>query len=89
MFLLLSYLSARMRAGRQPAPVPLGPPTSCDDRGRTPAVCAELGQSSVEYAFVILVAAIVGSLAIAWATKTGAIGDLFDSMMNLVKGKAK
>lgn len=49
----------------------------------------ERGQSSVEYAFVILVAAVIGSLAIAWAGKTGAIGDLFDSMMNLAKGKAK
>ena len=48
----------------------------------------ERGQSSVEYAFVILVAAVIGSLAIAWAGKTGAIGDLFDSMMSLVKGKA-
>ena len=48
----------------------------------------EYGQSSVEYAFVILVAAVIGSLAIAWAGKTGAIGDLFDSMMSLVKGKA-
>lgn len=70
MFVLLSYLAARLRASLPQ------PPT-------------EEGQSSVEYAFVILVAAVIGSLAIAWASKTGAIGDLFDSMMNLAKGKAK
>ncbi len=46
------------------------------------------GQASVEYALVILAAAIVASLLIAWATKSQAIDDLFNTVMNLVKGKA-
>ena len=49
----------------------------------------ESGQASVEYALVLLGAGIVASLVIAWASKTGSIGDLFDGMINLVKGKAK
>lgn len=48
----------------------------------------ERGQASVEYALVILAAAIVASLLIAWATKSKAIDDLFNTVMNLVKGKA-
>ena len=49
----------------------------------------EGGQASVEYALVLLGAGIVASLVIGWAGKTGSIGELFDSMINLVKGKAQ
>ncbi len=48
----------------------------------------ETGQASVEYALVILGAAIIATLLITWATSTGAIGSLFDHVLTLVKGKA-
>ncbi len=49
---------------------------------------AETGQASVEYALVLLGAALVASLLIAWATKTDLLGQLFDHVMNIIKGKA-
>ena len=50
---------------------------------------AESGQASVEYALVLLGAALVASLLIAWATKTDLLDQLFDHVLNLIKGKAK
>ena len=49
----------------------------------------EFGQASVEYALVLLGAALVATLLITWATSTDLIGGLFDYILNLVKGKAK
>jgi Flp pilus assembly pilin Flp len=49
---------------------------------------SESGQASVEYALVLLGAAVVASLLIAWASKTKLIDDLFEHVMNLIKGKA-
>jgi hypothetical protein len=48
----------------------------------------ESGQASVEYALVLLGAAILASLVIAWASQTSLLADLFDFVMSLVKGKA-
>ncbi len=48
----------------------------------------EGGQASVEYALVLLGAALVATLLIGWATRTQLIGDLFDHVMSLVRGKA-
>lgn len=48
---------------------------------------AEQGQASVEYALVLLGAAILASLLIAWASRTQLLGDLLDYVMSLVKGK--
>jgi Flp pilus assembly pilin Flp len=48
----------------------------------------ESGQASVEYALVLLAAAVIASLLIAWASKTKAIDDLFTYVMGLIKGKA-
>jgi Flp pilus assembly pilin Flp len=50
---------------------------------------SESGQASVEYALVLLGAALVATLLIGWATKTQLIGDLFDHVMSLVRGKAQ
>jgi hypothetical protein len=50
---------------------------------------AELGQASVEYALVLLGAAIVASLLIAWASRTDLLDQLFDHVLNLIKGKAR
>jgi Flp pilus assembly pilin Flp len=48
----------------------------------------ESGQASVEYALVLLGAAILASLLIAWASRTSLLDDLFDFVMSLIKGKA-
>ncbi len=46
------------------------------------------GQASVEYALVLLGAAVVASLLIAWASKTKLLDDLFDHILGLIKNKA-
>ncbi len=54
-------------------------------RRRVPA--AERGQATVEYALVLLGAAVVALLVVAWATDgggTGRIGELFDSVIDNV-----
>ena len=45
------------------------------------------GQATTEYALVLLAAAAVALLLIAWATRTGAIGDLFDAVLDNIKHK--
>ena len=47
-------------------------------RRATVLVGNDAGQTTAEYALVILGAAAVGTLLIAWATKSHAIGKLFD-----------
>jgi Protein of unknown function (DUF4244) len=47
-------------------------------------VRAEVGQTTAEYALVILGAAAIGALLIAWATKSHAIGKLFDEVIEKV-----
>ena len=56
---------------------------------RTQTRSVEVGQASVEYALVLLGAALVATLLITWATSTDLIGGLFDYILGLVKGKAK
>ncbi len=48
----------------------------------------EFGQASVEYALVLLGAALVATLLISWATKTNLLDALFDHVLGLIKGKA-
>lgn len=64
-------------------------PSSLLLRCRPRKTALERGQASVEYALVLLGAALVATLLITWATSTGLIGDLFNHVLNLVKGKAK
>jgi hypothetical protein len=45
---------------------------------------AEVGQTTAEYALVILGAAAIGALLITWATKSHAIGKLFDEVVGKV-----
>jgi hypothetical protein len=47
----------------------------------------ELGQSTVEYARVILAAAGLALLVVAWAASTGRIGALFDSVVDSVTSR--
>ena len=46
------------------------------------------GQTTAEYALVILAAAALATLVIAWATHTDAIGRLFDAVLQRVLGSA-
>jgi Flp pilus assembly pilin Flp len=44
----------------------------------------ETGQTTAEYALVILGAAAIATLLIAWAKGSGAIGDLFDEVVSKI-----
>ena len=49
----------------------------------------EAGQTTAEYALVLLGAASVAVLLIAWVTHSGKIDDLFNTVFDQVIGKAK
>jgi hypothetical protein len=46
------------------------------------------GQTTAEYALVILAAAALATLVIAWATQSNAVGRLFDAVLDKVLGSA-
>ena len=48
----------------------------------------EAGQATVEYALVVLAAATIALLVIAWAARTGKIGQLLDRVFDQVVAKA-
>lgn len=52
------------------------------DSGRS--VRGENGQTTAEYALVIIAAAAVAGLLLAWATKTHAISHLLDRVIDLI-----
>ncbi len=54
------------------------------DRRRSPT-----GQATAEYALVLLGAAAVALMLAAWAAKTGAITDLFDTVVDQLQAKAR
>lgn len=61
------------------------------DRIPTPARLRardDAGQTTAEYALVLLGAAAIAVLIISWATKTNLIGKLFDFVIDRVMGKA-
>jgi hypothetical protein len=45
---------------------------------------SEVGQTTAEYALVILGAAAIGTLVITWATKSHTIGKLFDTIIGKI-----
>ena len=47
---------------------------------------SEAGQTTAEYALVILGAAALAALLIAWATRADAVGRLFDAVLERVLG---
>lgn len=66
-------------------------PSSCTTFGR-PRPRRAPGQATTEYALVLLVAAIIAILVIAWATSGGAggrIGGLFDSILDIIRRRAE
>ena len=44
----------------------------------------EAGQTTAEYALVLIAAAAIAGLVLAWVTKTGAIDNLFDNIVGKV-----
>ena len=50
----------------------------------TAAVVTEAGQTTAEYALVILGAAAIGTLVLTWATKSHVIGKLFDTVVGKI-----
>jgi hypothetical protein len=48
------------------------------------ALAREAGQTTAEYALVILGAAALGTLLITWASKSHAIGKLFDTVVGKI-----
>jgi hypothetical protein len=53
-------------------------------RRGTARIAEQSGQTTAEYALVILGAAAVGTLLIAWATKSHAVGKLFDEVVGKI-----
>jgi hypothetical protein len=51
---------------------------------RLPSIRSEAGSQTIEYALVVILAATVGSLALAWARK-GAVTALLDAMLKQVR----
>ncbi len=49
----------------------------------------ERGQASVEYALVLLAAAVIATVLISWATNTNVLDSLFDYVVNTIRGKVK
>ena len=58
-------------------------------RSRTALRRAELGQTTAEYALVLLGAAAVALLLVAWATGSGKIDQLFDAVFDRLISKAR
>jgi len=49
----------------------------------------ERGQASAEYALVLLGAAAVALLIVSWATRSNKIGELFNAVLDRLKGYAE
>lgn len=45
------------------------------------------GQSTAEYALLLLGAATIALIVVTWATSTGKIGELFDAVVDSIIGK--
>jgi Flp pilus assembly pilin Flp len=53
------------------------------------AAADERGQTSAEYALVLLGAAAVALLIVGWATHTNRVGKLLDSVLDTIRDKVK
>ena len=58
-------------------------------RGPVPRGRTDRGQTTAEYGLVLLGAAGIALLLVGWATKSGAVGKLFDAVMDSVIGRVK
>ena len=80
----LLYLLLLSSTARAPRP-PRTPRTAAAART---ARRTQRGQASVEYALVLLGAALVATLLIGWATRTDLLNQLFDHVLGLIRGHA-
>ena len=82
---VLAVLLARRATDPSPrTPGPVDP-----DRALTSSVrrgLGDAGQTTAEYALVLLGAAAIAALLITWASKSGAVGRLFDAVLSHVIG---
>lgn len=53
----------------------------------SPVPAPERGQATAEYALVLLGAAAIAMLLVAWATQTGAVGRLLDAVLRSIIDK--
>lgn len=60
---------------------------NCRTSSMPPARADDRGQATAEYALVILGAAALALLVIAWAASTSSIGDLFDAVIDSVASR--
>jgi hypothetical protein len=63
-------------------------PTSRADGARA-RTRGDRGQTTAEYALVLLGAATIAMLVVTWASSSGAIGSLFDTVVSHVVGAVK
>lgn len=87
---LASRAGETLAAARRPARRSARPPapTAAARRFRPRrAQLQDAGQTTAEYALVLLAAAAIALLVIAWATKTNRIGKLFDFVLDQIIGK--
>jgi Flp pilus assembly pilin Flp len=56
---------------------------------RSRTMANERGQASVEYALVLLAAAVIATVLISWATSTNVLNSLFDYVVSTIQGKVK
>jgi Flp pilus assembly pilin Flp len=57
--------------------------------GRSREHWSQRGQASAEYALVLLGAAAVALLIVSWATHSNKIGELFNAVLDRLKGHAE
>jgi hypothetical protein len=77
--------------GASAPPTPGPDPTAHHASGATRRIdlASAIGQATAEYALVLLGAAAVALMLTAWATKSGAIGELFDAVVDQLRDKAR
>ena len=56
---------------------------------RRPLRSGHAGQATAEYALVLLGVAAIALLVVAWATKSGKVGELFDAVIGKLISKAR
>jgi hypothetical protein len=60
--------------------------TAARSRARADRLAGDAGQTTAEYALVLIGAAAIAALLITWATKTDLVGNLFGWVMERVMG---
>ncbi|MFV0258845.1 MAG: DUF4244 domain-containing protein [Acidimicrobiales bacterium] len=72
-----------------PAARPSAPPPPVPDHRRPDPPAHEAGQATAEYALVVLAAAALAGLLLAWAAGADGIGQLFDAVLRSLLGRVE